>query len=237
MHARRAPLRPLPETFAATRDALHRVAETIVAPARVAATGNEIALEAASGGFGTPPFPDGGRVRVEGAELVVEAPDGAARRAALTTLPEAAALAGLPQDGLDPAPLAVDPEAARALGGAVRVRVGRPRRPARGGARRRGSLAGPPVAGAFRRRVRAGAGGGGAARRVRRLTRGRRASRALPLRRPVDAAAGVARVERHGVRRRAARLRRAPGRPGRAGRGARLPARPARRAARRLRPG
>lgn len=85
MHAADAPLRPLPATFAATRDALHRVAEAIVAPARVAATGNEIALEAAPGGFGTPPFPH-------------------------------AALAGLPGDGLDPAPVAVDPEAARALG-------------------------------------------------------------------------------------------------------------------------
>jgi hypothetical protein len=59
-------------TFAQTRDALHRLAEDVVSPARVRATGNEIALEATPGGFGTPPFPDGGRVRVEGTELVYE---------------------------------------------------------------------------------------------------------------------------------------------------------------------
>lgn len=110
------PLPPLTEAFAATRAALHRVAEHVLAPARVAATGNEIALEATSGGFGTPVFPDGGRVRVEGAELVVEAADGGARREALTTLPAAAAFAGLPADDLDPAPLAVDHASARALG-------------------------------------------------------------------------------------------------------------------------
>jgi hypothetical protein len=33
-------------TFAQTRDALHRIAEAVVSPARVNATGNEIALEA-----------------------------------------------------------------------------------------------------------------------------------------------------------------------------------------------
>ncbi|HEY5145088.1 MAG TPA: hypothetical protein VII98_16425, partial [Solirubrobacteraceae bacterium] len=65
-------LPPLPSTFAATRASLHRVAELIVAPARVAATGNEIALEPTSGGFGTPPFPGGGRVRVDGDALAVE---------------------------------------------------------------------------------------------------------------------------------------------------------------------
>jgi len=67
-----SPLPPLPSAFAATREELHRVAEQVVSPARVAATGNEIALEATPGGFGTPPFPDGGRVRVDGDELVVE---------------------------------------------------------------------------------------------------------------------------------------------------------------------
>jgi hypothetical protein len=45
-------------TFAQTRDALHRIAEAVVSPARVNATGNEIALEATAGGFGTPAFPD-----------------------------------------------------------------------------------------------------------------------------------------------------------------------------------
>lgn len=106
---------PLPEGFAAARAALHRVAEQVLAPARVAATGHEIALEATPGGFGSPPFPDGGRVRVEGDEIVVEAPGAAARRATLTTLPAAAELAGLPTDGLDPAPLEIDRRSAQAL--------------------------------------------------------------------------------------------------------------------------
>jgi hypothetical protein len=67
-------------TFAQNRDALHRIAEEVVSPARVAATGNEIALEATPGGFGTPPFPDGGWVRVEGTELVTRTGDGAQTR-------------------------------------------------------------------------------------------------------------------------------------------------------------
>jgi hypothetical protein len=68
------------QTFAQNRDALHRIAEDVVSPARVKATGNEIALEATPGGFGTPPFPDGGQVRVEGAELVTRTADGAETR-------------------------------------------------------------------------------------------------------------------------------------------------------------
>jgi hypothetical protein len=66
----------LPPLFAATREALHRVAEDVVSPARVAATGSEIALMVTPGGFGTPRFPDGGQVRVEGAELVRRDPAG-----------------------------------------------------------------------------------------------------------------------------------------------------------------
>src|SRR4051812_30120485 len=63
-------------TFPKTREALHKLAEEVVSPARVKATGNEIALEARPGGFGTPPFPDGGEVRVEGTNLIVRAADG-----------------------------------------------------------------------------------------------------------------------------------------------------------------
>jgi hypothetical protein len=59
-------------TFMTTREALHRIAEDVLSPARVAATGNEIALMVTPGGFGTPRFPDGGSVRVEGTELVRE---------------------------------------------------------------------------------------------------------------------------------------------------------------------
>jgi hypothetical protein len=67
-------LSPLPDRFAATVSALHRVAEEVVAPARN--PDNEIALEATPGGFGTPPFEWEGatrRVRVEGTELLREA--------------------------------------------------------------------------------------------------------------------------------------------------------------------
>src|SRR2546423_4733117 len=112
-------LQPLPDSFAATRGALHRVAEEIVAPARK--PHNEIALRQTPGGFGTPPFEfDGKRtqVRVEGAELVLTA-DGKETRADLTTLAEAGELLGpgLLPDGLlaDTELLPVDPRAADRL--------------------------------------------------------------------------------------------------------------------------
>ena len=108
-------LPPLPEAYTTTRLALHRVAEAVVSPARVAATGNEIALEVTPRGFGTPPFPAGGAVRVDLDELVVESADGGASREPLTTLAAAAALAGLPADDLDAAPLGIDRDAAGAL--------------------------------------------------------------------------------------------------------------------------
>jgi hypothetical protein len=111
---------PLPATFAATRDALHRVAEEIVAPARK--PHNEIALSVTPGGFGTPPFEHGGRtlqVRVEGAELVVST-DETETRSAITSIVAAAAVVGesLLPDGLpeDASDLGVDPEAATRLG-------------------------------------------------------------------------------------------------------------------------
>jgi hypothetical protein len=66
----------MPKTFAQNRDVVHKLAEEVVSPARVKATGNEIALEATPGGFGTPAFPGGGLVRVEGTELVTRAADG-----------------------------------------------------------------------------------------------------------------------------------------------------------------
>jgi hypothetical protein len=112
-------LEPLPPTFADTRDALHRVAEEIVAPARK--PNNEIALTVTEGGFGTPPFEHDGRrlvVRVEGAELVVDA-DGVQTRAELTNLADAGRLVGaeLLPDGLpdDASPLQVDGKAAARL--------------------------------------------------------------------------------------------------------------------------
>jgi hypothetical protein len=99
-------------SFATTRESLHRVAEHVVSPARVHATGNEIALMVTPGGFGTPPFPDGGGVRVDGAELVVRAADGTERRRRLTSLAAAAELAGVPAPE---APLEVEPEQAARL--------------------------------------------------------------------------------------------------------------------------
>jgi len=63
-------------SFSQTRERLHKVAAEVISPARVKATGNEIALEVTPNGFGTPPFPGGGRVRLEGTALMIEHPDG-----------------------------------------------------------------------------------------------------------------------------------------------------------------
>jgi hypothetical protein len=112
-------LQRLPESFAATRDALHRVAEELVAPARK--PHNEIALGQTPGGFGTPEFEFEGRrtqVRVDGAELVL-ARDGDEERAELTSIAAGGALLGprLLPDGVprDDSPLGIDPAAADRL--------------------------------------------------------------------------------------------------------------------------
>jgi hypothetical protein len=106
-------------SFASTREALHRVAEQLVAPARK--PHNEIALRQTPGGFGTPPFEFGGetiQVRVEGAGLVVER-DGVEERIELTSLADAGARLGpkLLPDGMpeDATPLEIDPEGAEQL--------------------------------------------------------------------------------------------------------------------------
>src|SRR2546423_8979995 len=117
----RAPhLSPLAPAFGDTREALHMVAEGIVAPARK--PHNEIALRQTPGGFGTPYFDFEGeawQVRVDGDELVVSHA-GAERRERLTALAAAAKLVGdgLVPDGppTDAEPLPVDAEAARQLG-------------------------------------------------------------------------------------------------------------------------
>lgn len=113
-------LAPLPEGFARTRAALHRVAEQVVAPARK--PDNEIALAQTPGGFGTPPFKFEGRelqVRVDGAEVVVT-DGGAERRQALSSIAAAASFVGpeLFADGppADASPLAVDTDSAEVLG-------------------------------------------------------------------------------------------------------------------------
>lgn len=114
----------LPSTFAATRDAWHKVAEYVLAPARYRATGH-IGLIVTPGGFATPPFDDDTRVRVDGTDLVVEHGNDE-RRAPLTTLGAAAEFAGVdlgvptgvytPATSAEPdAPLAVDANAAAVL--------------------------------------------------------------------------------------------------------------------------
>jgi hypothetical protein len=115
--------------FHATRASWHRLAEHVLAPARYRATGR-IGLRATPGGVGTPAFPSptGGeeQVRIAGAELVF-ARDGGTRAAPITTVGEAAAIAGIapgapvevypPSTPLEPdAPLTVDPVAAALLG-------------------------------------------------------------------------------------------------------------------------
>jgi hypothetical protein len=113
-------LEALTARFRPTREALHRVAEELVAPARK--PDNEIALKATPGGFGTPVFEFDGlptQVRVDGAELVIRR-GGGERRAALTTIAAGAELVGAdlfprgPPD--DTAPLEIDRVSAEQLG-------------------------------------------------------------------------------------------------------------------------
>jgi len=119
-------LRPLPDQFAATRDALHQVAFFVLGPARYAAVGR-MGLQAAPGGFGTPEF--GGRIaRVEGDSIVLEESDVIATQS-VTTVGAAVEFVGIEydedwyegfRDPLPPVgpetPLRVDDTAARALG-------------------------------------------------------------------------------------------------------------------------
>jgi hypothetical protein len=84
----------LPDEFAATRDALHAVAEHVCAAARYAAE-QRIGLQPSAGGFGTPSFGDDEQVRVDGITLVHRR-DGHERRSPLTTLADAAAFVGVP---------------------------------------------------------------------------------------------------------------------------------------------
>lgn len=105
----------LPAEFPETRDALHRVAEKVLAPARMAATGDEFSLEATESGFGTPTFPDGGAVRVETTDLVVESISGEPVRVPITTLKRAALAAGLEGDDLDDIGLTIEEQSAAVL--------------------------------------------------------------------------------------------------------------------------
>ncbi len=111
-------LTPPPATLSATRDALHRLAEEVIAPARAAVNG-KIGLRFTAGGFGTPFFGDDVQVRVRG-ELLVVADARGERSTSITTLAGAAAHLGpellAPGTVNDDTPLAVDPAASLFLG-------------------------------------------------------------------------------------------------------------------------
>ncbi len=114
------PLPTLPAGFAATREAAHRLAVYVIAPARRRATGR-IGLRASPGGFATPAFGEGERVRLDLGRLVRERA-GSVESAPVTTLAAAAAfvLGGPPDtegaEGFDVPPPG-DPDAPLAIGG------------------------------------------------------------------------------------------------------------------------
>jgi hypothetical protein len=82
-----------PAAFVATREALHAVAEHVVAKARYLDDG-EIRLTAYAGGFATPLLSGGRRVRVIGTEIAVDTRE-TLRRAPITTVAAAAAFVGI----------------------------------------------------------------------------------------------------------------------------------------------
>ena len=114
-------LAPLPATYIQTTQALHRLAVYVIAPAQRLANG-EIVLRATPGGFSTFEY-DGHVVGVDGDQLVVDD-----THRPITTLNAAAAAVGItpdvgqqeqsdvPPHGELDEPLAVDPDAAHALG-------------------------------------------------------------------------------------------------------------------------
>lgn len=112
------PLPAPPPTLAETRQALHRLAEEVIAPTRQRAAG-KIGLRFTRGGFGTPFFAADAQVRVEGDELVV-AQRQQEWRQRIETLRGAADFVGhelTRLDGkLDEVELEVDAEASRFLG-------------------------------------------------------------------------------------------------------------------------
>ena len=127
-------LEPLPPAFGATREGLHALAEHVLAPARYRSDGH-IGLVPSAGGFGTPTFGDGQRVRVEGVELVHERP-GSTRRVPITTLSDAAQFVGVPLGAptevykpatacLSDTALDIEAEAARAAEEAARLEAAR----------------------------------------------------------------------------------------------------------------
>lgn len=114
----------VPQSYAATREALHAVAEHVAAPARYAVE-QRIGLRATPGGFGTPEFGERESVRVDRTDVVVFR-KGEQLRSPLTTLREAAEFVGITAGALADvyqpstpleldAPLLIDPDAAEFL--------------------------------------------------------------------------------------------------------------------------
>jgi len=85
------PLQAMPDTLESTRLALHRLAAYVIAPVRYQST-ERFGLRATPGGFGTPEF-DGGRIRVEGTDIVDDR-GGNSRSAAISSLAAAAEFLG-----------------------------------------------------------------------------------------------------------------------------------------------
>ena len=111
-------LEPVPMTLEPTRLALHAVAERVLSPARQRDNG-KIGLRWTLGGFGTPYFGADAQIRVEGAQLVIDAA-GEERRQPLSSIRDAAAAVGFDLSGADEeqadAQLEIDAAAARFLG-------------------------------------------------------------------------------------------------------------------------
>src|SRR4051794_40813403 len=82
------PLEPVPLTLAATRHALHTVAERVLSPARARDNG-KIGLRWTLGGFGTPYFGNDAQIRIEGGQMVIDAA-GEERRHPLSSVRDAA---------------------------------------------------------------------------------------------------------------------------------------------------
>jgi hypothetical protein len=107
-----------PAGLTATRRSLHALARRLMGPVRDRANEHP-SLRWTRGGFGTPFFGADAQVRVEGAELVVQSRF-RERRAALTTLSDAAELIGFEMSGdeieADAAALTINPSAVRFIG-------------------------------------------------------------------------------------------------------------------------
>jgi hypothetical protein len=112
------PLDPVPPTLGAAREALRRLAERVISPARQRDNG-KIGLRWTLGGFGTPFFGADAQIRVDADALVIDTQSGQ-RRFELTTVRDAAAAIGFDLVGADEqtddAPLEVDRTASCFIG-------------------------------------------------------------------------------------------------------------------------